>query len=255
MRGERTTPYKEDSTKGNSIINPLNYKGDVLVQVWVDSRVLATLSRWLEDHGTYTVHMSQVVRRPLEVLVDLLVNSGDATLIDSTIDARELLSRRYGVDLNRGGRGTKNIMHNMTLSMRREDIAEAAEKDKRIYDVNRPLRTNQNAAILAKVEEAKRKYKELYPDNSQTNNIQDSFSESDVSREKIVNERIVKTENAAEFVKTIRVERETHPLKEKGNSREVIEDRIRKADEESQKGLNELNSFNPLSLLSKAKKD
>jgi hypothetical protein len=51
------------------------------------------------------------------------------------------------------------------------------------------------------------------------------------------------------------VERETHPLKEKGNSREVIEDRIRKADEESQKGLNELNSFNPLSLLSKAKKD
>ena len=72
MRGERTEPYKEDSTKGNSLINPLNYKGDVLVQVWVDSRVLATLCGWLDDKGTYTRYMSQVVRRPLEVLVDLL---------------------------------------------------------------------------------------------------------------------------------------------------------------------------------------
>ena len=40
--------YKEDSTRGSSLINPLNYKGDVLVQVWVDSRVLATLCRWLD---------------------------------------------------------------------------------------------------------------------------------------------------------------------------------------------------------------
>lgn len=255
MRGDRTTPYKEDSTKGSSMINPLNYKGDVLVQVWVDSRVLATLSRWLEDHGTYTVHMSQVVRRPLEILVDLLTNSGDAELIDNTIEARELLNRRYGIDLNRGGRGTKNIMHNMTLSMRREEIAEAAEKDRRVYDVNRPLRTNQNAGILSKVEEAKKKYKELYPDGSQHLNEPSIFVEDPLPRESIVNERVVKNENAADLVKTMRVERELQPLREKGNSRELIEERIRRADEESKRELDAINSFDPMTLLSKAKKE
>jgi len=152
--------YKEDTTKGSSIINPLNYKGDVLVQVWLDSRVLATLSQWLENHGTYTNHLSQTVRRPLEILVDLLINSGDANLIDNTVEARNLLNRRYGIDLNRGGRGTKNIMHNIALSIKREDLAESVEKEKRVDDVNRPLRKYDNPLVV----DAMKKYKELYPD-------------------------------------------------------------------------------------------
>ncbi len=133
--------YAVDSTRGLSMINPLNYKGDVLVQVWVDSRVLATLMHWLDAQGTYPTYMSQVVRRPLEVLTDVLVNGGDATLIDNTIEAREMLQRRFKVDLSRGGRGEKNKVHNITLSMRREDLAESLNKQRAIYDVHKPLRT------------------------------------------------------------------------------------------------------------------
>jgi len=117
--GYRKKPYKVDSTKGASIINPLNYKGDVLVQVWMDSRVLATVSNWLDMNGTYTRFMSQAVRRPLELLVDNLVNNGDVALVDDTNEARRLLERKYGVQLNRGDRGGKNILHNQILSDRR----------------------------------------------------------------------------------------------------------------------------------------
>lgn len=256
MRGERKNPYKEDSTRGGSVINPLNYKGDVLVQVWLDSRVLATLSRWLEEHGTYTIHMSQVVRRPLEVLVDLLVNSGDATLIDNSVEARTLLSRRYGVDLNRGGRGTKNVMHNIELSIRREDLGEAVERDRRVNDVSRPLRTNLNPAIAAKVDEARRKYNELFPNkDEQPHTEQPRFSEEDYRRGKAADERVVKTEDAAEFVRVQKEKVELPPLKEKGNSKELMQKRIQAADEESKKMLDELNSFDPMSLMGKAVKE
>lgn len=138
MRGDRTKPYVEDSTKGNSMINPLNYKGDVLVQVWIDSRVLATLCRWLDKQGTYSRFMSQVVRRPLEVLADTLVDGGDVEVVDDTSEARVMLERRFGVDLSRGGRGTKNKMHNVVLSARRGELSERLEVNKRFNDVSRP---------------------------------------------------------------------------------------------------------------------
>ena len=69
--------YVIDSTRGSSMINPTNYKGDVLVQVWVDSRVLATLCKWMDEKGNYSRFMSQAVRRPLEVLAEYLVECGE----------------------------------------------------------------------------------------------------------------------------------------------------------------------------------
>ncbi len=250
----REKTYATDSTKGHSIINPLNYKGDVLVQVWVDSRVLATLCNWLDDKGTYARYMSQVVRRPLEVLVDLLVSSGDARLIDNTVEARSMLQKRFGVDLSRGGRGTKNVMHNITLSISREELAESVQREKRVYDVNRPLRGQLSPKVAALVEEAHRVHKELFSDDTQkVEHFNYKGPEDIIKRDH--NEKVVKSEDAAEFVKVARVEREIPLLKERGNSRETIEARIRKADEESQKGLDELNSFDPLSLMATAKKE
>lgn len=115
--------YKEDSTKGSSLIKPLNYKGDVLVQVWVDSRVLATLCRWMDEQGEYARFMSQVVRRPLEVLAEFVSDQG-SEMIDDTGEARKMLERRFGVNLNRGGRGSKNVMHNLVLSDKRNELNE-----------------------------------------------------------------------------------------------------------------------------------
>ena len=140
MRGDRKVPYKEDSTRGGSIINPLNYKGDVLVQVWMDSRILATLCNWLDSHGTYTRHLSEVTRRPLEVLTNLLVENDEVELVDDTIEARNQLERHYGVNLNVGGRGTKNVMHNIQLSVRRDELATYLGRGKRSDDVSRPLK-------------------------------------------------------------------------------------------------------------------
>ena len=247
MRGERIKPYAEDSTRGGSIINPLNYKGDVLVQVWVDSRVLATLCGWLDEKGTYARYMSQVVRRPLEVLVDLLANSGDATLIDNTVEARNLLEKRFGIDLNRGGRGTKNAMHNIELSIRREDLSEVLQREDRVYDVRRPLRS-QNPTIAAKVEEARRRYRELYPDENGIEQI------VEIDKEKKVYDDTKVVVRGTENEILERNKADETPLRERGNSRELVEARIRAADEESKKQLDELNSFDPLSLIGSAVK-
>ena len=156
---EREKEYKADSTRGSSLINPMNYKGDVLVQVWVDSRVLATLCKWLDKAGFYSRFMSQVVRRPLEVVAETLVSNGEVEMVDDTAEARKMLERRFGVDLNRGGRGTKNVMHNVVLSNRREELSERINADKRVDDVSRPRR-HSNPITQAAID----KYKELYPE-------------------------------------------------------------------------------------------
>ena len=136
--GVEMTEYKEDSTKGNSLIQPLNYKGDVLTQTWVDSRVLATLTYWMESVGFYPKTLSDVARRPLELLMEMLVTEGKVGIIDDTNQARELLSRRFRVNLNRGGRGGKNILHNQVLSDMRSDLAENLLRQKERDDVSRP---------------------------------------------------------------------------------------------------------------------
>uniref|UniRef100_A0A6M3KVZ6 Uncharacterized protein n=1 Tax=viral metagenome TaxID=1070528 RepID=A0A6M3KVZ6_9ZZZZ len=155
----RVKDYVVDSTKGGSLINPLNYKGDVLVQVWMDSRVLATLCRWLDNAGFYSRFMSQVVRRPLEVLAESMVEKGEVQIVDDTAEARSILERRFGVDLNRGGRGTKNVAHNVALSVRRAELDSRLQRVKRIDDVEKPRR--ETSELAQRVVD---KYKELFPD-------------------------------------------------------------------------------------------
>lgn len=159
-RHDRRVPYKEDSTKGGSrLINPLNYKGDVLVQVWMDSRVLATLCRWLDGSGFHSRFMSQVVRRPLEVLAESMVDNGEVEIVDDTAEARIMLERRFNIDLNRGGKGSKNIAHNVQLSVNRAELADRVGRERKVVDANRP---QQLANPVAQA--ALDKYKEMFPD-------------------------------------------------------------------------------------------
>lgn len=109
-----------DETRGSSKMNPVKYKGDALVQVWVDSRVLATLSNWLDIEGNFTRFLSEVIRDSLQVLCDSLVENGKAVMIDDTVEARKLLERKYRVNLNPKGRGKKNKLHNIVLSEKRK---------------------------------------------------------------------------------------------------------------------------------------
>jgi hypothetical protein len=88
----------------------------VLTQVWIDSRILATLSNWLESKGKHPRYLSEVVRQPLSTLVEFLVESGEIEMADNTMDSREMLQRKYHVKLNAGNRGYKNMQHNALLS-------------------------------------------------------------------------------------------------------------------------------------------
>lgn len=155
----RTEPYKEDSTDGKSVINPIRYKGDVLVQVWVDSRVLASLALWLEKSGKFPRFMSDVVRIPLYSMLDVLAEAGDAEMIDDTSEARKLLERWFRVNLNRGDKGMKNILHNQVLSDRRKDLAERISKVDSYKDVVIPARKRKADSKV--VDEALRRYREL----------------------------------------------------------------------------------------------
>lgn len=155
----REKEYKVDSTKGGSMLNPLNYKGDVLVQVWMDSRVLATLCKWLDLQGTHTRFMSQTVRVPLESVVQMLVNNSDVEMVDDTAEARRMLERRFNVDLNRGGRGHKNILHNVALSDRRSELGEEVRRQhgESLDDIKRP--THSDPQIAARVKQAQEMYR------------------------------------------------------------------------------------------------
>ena len=118
----RVEGYVEDSTKGGAMMLPRSYKGDVLVQVWIDSRVLATLSLWLDKGGNYTRFMSEIVKDTLRTVQEHLVERGEVEMVDDTAEARDMLERKYRVDLNPSGRGLKNAHHNMLLSEKRKSL-------------------------------------------------------------------------------------------------------------------------------------
>ena len=107
--------YVEDSTKGNSMINPRTFKNDAYVQVWLQSRDLATLDRWLESNGVGVRYLSEVIRESLKVLIDSIVTNYGVVYVESVDDAREWLWNRFRVNLNPGEKGRKNEMHNRIL--------------------------------------------------------------------------------------------------------------------------------------------
>lgn len=215
------TEYKEDSTKGKSILQPMNYKGDVNAQAWIDSRVLATLSNWLERDGNRTKYLSDCVKRPLIALVEYLVNAGQVEMIEDTGKARRLLIARYGVELNRGNKGRKNELHNRIVSDKR---AVLKENDHRFNDVERPVdykKDDPRAAELAR--QAEGKYKEMFGDRQQTvgevlelakNDPNVKFNSASVregmteeefeERQRLANEAIEQAENSDETLEYLK---------------------------------------------------
>lgn len=122
--GNRKEPYAEDTTKGASLMKPLNYKHDVVTQAWIDSRILATLAMWMESNNCPAKSFSDLCRRPLELLVEILTSNGNAELVDDTARARNYLETRFRIKLNRNEKGTKNVLHNQILTSQRKDLGE-----------------------------------------------------------------------------------------------------------------------------------
>jgi len=101
-------------TRGKSMGPPTSYKGDTLVQAWLDARVLATLCKWLEDNEIEVKYLSHVVKEVLEIVADKLVEEGKASKLSTTM-SRTYLEHKFKVNLNRGGRGKKNLLNNILL--------------------------------------------------------------------------------------------------------------------------------------------
>lgn len=108
---------REDSTKGNSMIDPRSYKGELNVQVWLDSRKVAMISNWLDEEGRQTVYISEVVRECVDIVADHLIEKGWVKKIETVQVARDLLSAKYRTRFRK--KGVRNRLHNSVLDDRR----------------------------------------------------------------------------------------------------------------------------------------
>ena len=144
---------KQDCTDGQfSILNPISFKGDALVQVWMDSRELATISEWLDKTGSYTRFLSEVVKEGLHILCEELINDGEIDMIEDTLEARGMLEAKYRIGLNpktsranpkltgerASRRGEKNALHNIVLSERIKE--QRNEMPDKVRDLQRKAR-------------------------------------------------------------------------------------------------------------------
>lgn len=157
MRG-RKGEYREDCTDGSlSVLNPVTFKGDALIQVWMDSRELATISEFLDKNGYRTRFMSEVVKEGLHILCEELVSYGEVNMVEDTAVARKMIEDKYGICLNPrtakskytgnrdSRRGEKNALHNMLLSERKRE--EVPDKLRELQ-----MKTKETYARLNKVE-------------------------------------------------------------------------------------------------------
>jgi hypothetical protein len=111
--------YVEDTTMGKSKVIPKKYKGDMMLQAWVDSRKVAAVSAWLDQDGPNTRHMSDVLKLMLDAVVKSIKYEGFE--MKSFDESRAMLESKYKVDLNPQGRGLKNLRHNMVLESLKEE--------------------------------------------------------------------------------------------------------------------------------------
>ena len=137
--------YKEDSTRGRSPrIDPKSYKPDVLVQVWIEARELVMINQWLDKVGYQTRFMSQIVKFTMSIVLDQLLAAGEVDKIEFNQMARDILKQRYNKDsLNPGGRGERNIVHNLHLDhIRQEGLLKASDQEF-VTGVNKPTQASE----------------------------------------------------------------------------------------------------------------
>ena len=157
----------EDSTKGSAIIQPVHFKGDLPVQVWLDTRVLATLPNWLEGSGIVPRHLSEVIKHSLNIVLETAVENGLVEPVEHTAVARQILSLKYGIKgtIDPGSKAHRNLLHNLTLSDRKYKMTEL---DKRIREEAKEAVKKGNSVVVdSMTEEAAKepnmsKYEDLW---------------------------------------------------------------------------------------------
>jgi len=153
--------YKEDSTRGKSMIRPRRYKRDALVQTWVDRRKLAMLSIWLDEGGYGTRFLSDVVKITIDEIVEKLVREGMVRRVEFTDEATRILQSKYKIDLNPSGRGVKNLVHNLTLDDLRRERSKVAGVGESIDDLVSKMSIEEEKKMREEAERAAEIYRKL----------------------------------------------------------------------------------------------
>lgn len=188
----------EDSTKGKANVNPKKYKGDVYTQAWMDARKLATLSIWLDDAGYRTRFLSEVVKFTIDMVLEHLIDSGNVKMIEFTEEARDILEAKYRTNLNPGGRGKRNVLHNMVLDDRRKGMrTEEYRADSRF---THNFEDRENLSVQTKDESI---VSERPENNRAINNVskEDLDKMVEIMKEKEHEDRVKSSKEALEKVK------------------------------------------------------
>lgn len=236
------------------------------VQSRINATTLAELDMYWMSEDKRIRSLSQLVAWSMDLLSEILwANQKMGRRIESVAEARNYLMRRDLCQHSLHDRGITKMGKAIMFENMRAEGAEPAIYANRQYkslhrspdELGKPMTVE---PFTDKVDsELVKQATELY-NKTLTGELKVTphFSQEYEMRDKTNDgNRVVKNEDAAEFVRVSRerVEEDIPPLKEKGNSRALVEARIRKADEESQKGLDALNNIDFASLMASAKKD
>ena len=141
--------YVQGSTRGKAIISPTKFKGDTLIQAWVDRRKLAMISTWLDEGGYQTRFLTDLIKHTVDIVVDNIINNSLVREVKYTDEASKILNLKYRTNLNPGGRGLKNLQNNLVLSeiRRNEDNGTRLHDTKQMEEMldayNNTIQSNQ----------------------------------------------------------------------------------------------------------------
>lgn len=144
------------------------YKKDSLVQAWIDRRYLATIINWLHKKGESPRSLSEILKMAVENLTQA-ATSGEykVEFVELTEDAHTIIDSCLRVNLNRGGRGLKNLRQNTMIDkmrMARIDTVDGRSKEILETETNiDPIQLLVDSGLAQDREEAEKMIKEHDP--------------------------------------------------------------------------------------------
>lgn len=231
------------------------------VQSRINATTLAELDMYWMSEDKRIKSLSQLVAWSMDLLSEILwANQKIGKRIESVAEARKYLLSRELCQHSLYDRGiTKMGKAIMFENMRAEGADPSIYANRQYKSLHRDPEENGKPSTVEpfaeKVDsELIKRATEIY-NNLKDEDVVPHNSQEFAMRDRTDSNRVVRSEDAAEFVRVKREKVDLPPLKERGNSKELVQKRIQAADEESQEMLKELNSFDPMSLMSSAKKE
>jgi hypothetical protein len=240
-------------------------EGSLPVQARVNIVSLANLDLYWASEGYQIRTVSQLIGFNIELLVEILKANGKLDQQVSTIsNAHKYLISRGLYQKSMHDRGHKKLGMAIAFEGMRAEGMRPESYAPGIY--NRLHRGADHSGEPSTVQPFTGKVSNPILDRATEiyNNLKDEDVTPFISQEFAMRDKVervdsgvvVKNEDAAEYVRVARADIDEPPvLKEKGNSKEQVQARIRYADEQSKRDLEALNNFDPMEAMSRAKKD